>query len=254
MVLIAKSHIKRRFSAALCNYEREATAQRMINRNLLTLLQKTGKSEFDHILEIGCGTGNLTAQLARNLKVEQWTLNDLCDTASIIEKILTPQSFRFYCCDGETFPFDEYYDLIASASCVQWFYDKADFVRRCAERLMPGGLLLLSTFTPGNLCEVKQLSGRGLDYPTPEQWRSWLRQDFHLLAFEQYEIRLRFDSPAEVLRHLKHSGVTATQQEIWTKGRLADFYRQYEKYYSEPDNQVRLTYTPLLMLAQKKGL
>lgn len=252
MDLIEKARIRQRFSAALADYDRQAAVQKQISRQLCDLLRATDRQVFTHILEIGCGTGNLTRLLAYHFSAEQWTLNDLCDTQSRLTAVLAGQNIRFHCGDGETLPFEAQYDLIASASAVQWFHHQECFIRRCAERLTANGLLLFSTFSPQNLYEIRELTGVGLNYPDAAQWQQWLSADFEILHCSQQQTELRFSSPLNVLRHLKQSGVTATQKQFWTKGKLAAFCQNYQKNYRTSDDKVHLTYTPMLFLARKR--
>ena len=244
-----KRRIQQRFSRAFAHYDQQALAQQRIHQRLTALLPLMERRDFQHILEIGCGTGGLTRQLMRHLNAQRWTLNDLCDIAPHLTQVL-PQSFRFYAGDAERLPWPEQYDLIAGASVVQWFADPAGFIARCQVRLKKRGFLLLSTFGAENLSEIRQLTGVGLNYPSPAQWRRWLSAGFELLSLEQENIVLHFDSPLAVLRHLKHTGVTATGRQAWTKGGLQHFCRQYQRQFASAHDQVRLTYAPVYLLAR----
>jgi len=76
--------------------------------------------------------------------------------------------------------------------------------------------------------------------------------DFSVLHLEQKEIQLKFDSPLSVLKHLKETGVTATNNQIWNYKKVAQFCEQYRQQYADEQGYVSLTYVPILMLAQKK--
>ena len=69
---------------------------------------------------------------------------------------------------------------------------------------------------------------------------------------DEETIRLAFASPVEVLHHLKATGVTATGNRLWTKGRLEQFRKQYIEQFSTPDGCVTLTYRPVYFVAIKK--
>lgn len=248
---IDKGLIKQRFSSAVLDYDQQAIAQQRIHQRIISLLPQMQRQHFSNALEIGCGTGGLTKLLMQHLQVEHWELNDLCDMQTHLLEHL-PEPFQFHCGDAEQLAFEKQYDLIASASVVQWFADKAGFIERCKVRLKTNGFLLFSTFTSDNLKQIKQLTGVGLTYPNLEDWQKWLSPEFEILALEQSEIVLHFDDPLAVLKHLKQTGVTATQQQGWTKGQLQAFCRQYQQNYTNSQQKVELTYSPLYVLARLK--
>ena len=127
------------------------------------------------------------------------------------------------------------------------------FLHKLSGLLMQQGLLLFSTFVPGNLYEIKKLTGKGLVYPTSDTLVGWLSAaDFNLLHQEEDTIVLTFKTPLDVLRHLKATGVTATGNGCWTKGRQESFCQQYAEQFATTDGQVTLTYRPFYILATKK--
>ncbi|PJG83667.1 malonyl-ACP O-methyltransferase BioC [Caviibacterium pharyngocola] len=248
-----KDRICRCFSQALTTYDEQAQAQQQINRRLTDILLAQGARQFARLLEIGCGTGQLTRLLCAELQVEQWHLNDLCRTEPQIAEILHGQDYRFYCADAEHYTFPAQYDLIVSASAVQWFDDPLDFVTRSRALLKPDGYLLFSTFAPQNLAEIRALTSVGLNYPHLQQWQDALQKDFKVLHLQQQNIRLIFSSPLAVLQHLKATGVTAVGQGHWTKTQLQQFSQDYRHNFADSAGKVRLTYQPIFVLAQKQG-
>lgn len=248
---VNKAAIKRRFQRALPFYDAQAKAQQQINRHLMAILQRK-RSVFDHILEIGCGTGDFSRLLQQGVAAKQWWLNDLCEVNDRLSARLS-QPYHFLLGDAENLPFHQSFDLIASASTFQWFADPAGFLCKIREHLTPNGLLLFNVFTPENLAEIRHLTQVGLAYPRLEQWQEWLAADFQLVHLESGQIQLAFESPLAVLQHLKQSGVTAVSEQGWTKGRLNAFCEAYRRYYCLNGDQVSLTYTPLYVLAEVKA-
>lgn len=253
METIESRQILNRFTRALSSYDTHADAQRQISKKLVTLLPLYAGTQFRRVLEIGCGTGGFTRQLKACCKIDDWTINDLCDACKIKTDELFPgYPPRFIAGDAEKILFPGRYNLIASASAFQWMKQPKDFLHKLAHLLSPGGILLFSTFTPENLQEIKELTGKGLSYPTTEQLGKWLTTDFELLHMEEEIIRLTFESPPDVLRHLKNTGVTATGSGPWTRGIQEAFCRRYTELFSINTNQVKLTYCPLYIVAVKK--
>ncbi|SPX40693.1 malonyl-CoA O-methyltransferase BioC [Haemophilus influenzae] len=91
-----------------------------------------------------------------------------------------PQSFDFYCGDAENFPFQRQFDLIASASAVQWFHQPDAFIAHCKTGLKTNGLLAVATFGEDNLKEIRQITNIGLITRLLSQWQTWLAKDFEL--------------------------------------------------------------------------
>lgn len=253
IMMINKRRVAQFFHAALESYEQNSVAQQKIGQHLLQILLNNQLSGFQNVLEIGCGTGIFTRLLMQNIHPKSWDLNDLCDVSTQLKNNLPHQNYSFYQADGEYLNFtNKQYDLIVSCSTVQWFENQQAFIQRCWEHLAPNGVLLFSTFTPNNLTEVRTLSGIGLNYPHLCQWYNWLLDNFHLAHLEQTEIELKFDSPLLVLRHLKETGVTATNNQIWNRNKIVQFCDQYRRHYADYSGKVSLTYSPIFVLAKKK--
>lgn len=81
----------------------------------------------------------------------------------------------------------------------------------------PGGILAISTFTPGNLEELDVLRPSPLLYPKAENLRLWLGRDFSNVTVEEDEIKVEFRSVREMLMHLKHTGVRGSTPGIVLK-------------------------------------
>lgn len=250
--MINKPLIAQRFSKALPTYNQQASVQQAICQQLIALLSSTKRSKFQRILEIGCGTGQLTTLLHQYCCADGWHLNDLCDTRPHLTPLLQQTAYQFFQGDAEQLTFSGQYDLLASASTVQWFENPKGFLAKCSTLLAPQGLLLISTFAPQNLIEIKKLTGIGLHYPSLKQWETWLTPQFEILHLSQQTLHLSFDSPLDVLRHLKSTGVTAVGTTLWNKKRLQQFIDQYQQQYCLDNHQVQLTYQPIFILARKK--
>lgn len=121
------------------------------------------------------------------------------------------------------------------------------FYPHCKTGLKTNGLLAVATFGEDNLKEVRHITNIGLNYPTLSQWQNWLEQDFELLWCDDVNVILEFDTPLDVLKHLKYTGVTATNQKNWTRKNLNKFIDDYLQAFSLPSGKVRLTYHPLFL-------
>lgn len=247
---IDKKHIAMRFAKAAENYDENALVQAKINQKLIELLAAKNINKVDDILEIGCGTGGLTRLLQQNLKITNWSLNDLNDYCHRISSILGKTKFNYFQGDAEELVFSkESYDLIIAGSSIQWFSDPQKFIQKSSKLLKANGWLIFSVFSEDNLKQIKSITGKGLNYPTKPQWQQWLSANFSQIEFIEDNIDLVFNSPKEILLHLKHTGVGATNNKPWTKTDLWLFKQKYQQFVRQ--NQYILSYSPLIISAKK---
>lgn len=241
------------FTRALSTYDSEAKAQQQISERLVSMWSESEAIHSQCILEIGCGTGYLTRLLRSRCPQAEYVANDLCENCrQCIESLSPSHPIRFLAGDAERIDFSGQFDLVVSASAFQWMQNLPSFFRKLADFLTTGGTLLFNTFLPDNLHEIRSLTGRGLTYHPEKDILTWLKvAGFDLKQLEEEIICLTFSSPLEVLRHLKATGVTATDGSVWTKGDLERFNKQYIEQFGTSDNCVTLTYHPLYLAAKK---
>jgi len=123
------------------------------------------------ILDLGCGTGSLTALLARHYQNSAITAIDA--SAEMIElardrlgsSAVSHDQVKFVESLFENLELPaRAYDLIASNMSLHHIVDKAPFYRRLQEGLRPGGMLVLGDELAGALPRIQQLN-----------WDGWLR-------------------------------------------------------------------------------
>lgn len=249
--MIEKDKVRESFSRALQHYDEAALPQQRAAAEMMRIILERAGDSFPRILEIGCGTGSFTALSLRNLKAERRVANDFCEAArGRIEAL--GGGIEFVCADAESLPFEGPFDLICGCSVIQWFDHQERFFARCRDLLSDGGVMAFSTFCPGNLAEIRQLTGVGLNYHDKGWYESVLSRDFEILCLEESEIRLYFDSPKDVLRHIKMTGA-AIGGFRFTPRTFADFDSRYRSLFSD-QRGCFLTYNPLYVLALREGL
>ncbi len=250
---IDKQLIRQRFAKQFASYHEKAVVQREMARRLANMI---GDAQSEHAtrrgLEIGIGTGFLSARLLELYPGAHWYLNDLAPEAfAWVRPRETAANVSFLEGDAESVPFPGELDLIASASALQWFVDPASFFAKARAALRPEGLLALGAFAPGNMAEIQSLTGMGLPYPPTERLRSRLEEKgFQILAVDEWTQRLFFPNAAAVARHIRETGVNAVAPAVWTPRRWRRFHEDYERRFSDPSGRFPLTYRPVLLLAR----
>ena len=123
----------------------------------------------------------------------------------------------------------------------QWIDNLPKFIEKLKNCLTPKGVLLFSTFGTDNLLEISKLTGAGLKYKTVQELNSLLKPQE---IFED-RIELEFDTPKDVLKHLKYTGVNAISNNHWTKSDLKEFENGYKTICA---NGIKLTYNPIYVM------
>ncbi|WP_320167857.1 malonyl-ACP O-methyltransferase BioC [Mangrovibacterium marinum] len=253
-MLIDKEIVRKRFGKSWLSYNQHASVQREICRKLAGLLSANERTTIGSLLEVGCGSGLLTNEILNIAKPREYYANDLvCAAENGIEQIFRNHRFNnwsFLEGDAELIAFPEQLDAVLSSSTMQWFHHLQAFLLKVHQALKPGGLFAFSTFGPQNFIEIKAACNQGLSYFSADEIREMLSANFDLLSLHEEQVQLHFHQPVDVLRHIKNTGVNALEKTAcWNRRRLEEFEQNYPV---SPTNDFRLTYHPILIIAQKK--
>ncbi len=116
------------------------------------LLEFIPKNDEQTILDLGCGTGTLTAQLA-----------DLCSkvvgvdsSQNMIDKAKKQfGNIEFLVCDALTLPFEEEFDVVFSNAVFHWINDHNTLLKNIHKALKPQGLLVCEFGASGNIATIE---------------------------------------------------------------------------------------------------
>ncbi len=155
----------------------------------------------ERILDIGCGTGHLTAQIAE--RGAEVTGIDL--SAEMIEQArrLYP-NIRFEIADGTSFSFDEEFDAVFSNAAIHWMKDQHALAASVNRALKPGGRFVAEFGGKGNLSRFhgavrETLAGRGYDAERLRESKYYPSIGEHASLLEQHGFRVtyakHFDRP-----------------------------------------------------------
>ena len=248
---IDKALVAQRFAKAGQSYVEHAVVQKQISAQLFKYLKVYCPQNLASVLEIGCGSGNLTHLFQTHFQFDQLFLNDLYE--DVDQHFSTIENIAWLIGDIEQLHLPQSLDAVISSSALQWMTDLPTLLHRIHDALKPKGYLGFSTFGENNLIEIKKLTGQGLNYVGLESLKRQLEQQgFEILLIQQDHKQVYFDHPKSVLQHLKATGVTATaKSHRWTKQSLQQFYSDYQQFYDEQG--FRLTYHPIYVIARRKA-
>ncbi|HJV45922.1 MAG TPA: malonyl-ACP O-methyltransferase BioC [Bacillota bacterium] len=147
--MINKELLKKRFSTNARNYDQYASVQKRMAHQLIHLLQKRKPQDQAeiHILEVGCGTGNLTEQVLNQFPQAHLTAVDLAPgMIEIAKERVKARRVQFYCGDIEEMQLNRNYDLILSNATFQWFNQPRSTIQYLYSLLNENGAIYFSTF------------------------------------------------------------------------------------------------------------
>lgn len=188
-------------------YEKYSLAQKQVAKNLLDYMGKSNifNTQIDSIFEIGCGTGIFTREYRKYFLHSDLILNDLFDVREFIKDI----DYNIFIQENIEELDIPKSDLVVSSSVFQWIKDKDSLIRNIAENT---DNLCFSSYVSGNLIEIKNHFDISLDYLNIEEFKEILKKYFSSVKYYSETIKLDFEAPMAVLKHLKYTGVTGFQK------------------------------------------
>jgi malonyl-CoA O-methyltransferase len=132
------------FGSAAASYDAHSAPQRHAAARLAELIAAEPLPAAPRVLELGCGTGHLTAELQRRLAGAAFFCSDVAAPMVAACRARLP-GCRYLVMDGERPAVGGGFDLVCANLTAQWFRDLPGTLARLAALLAPGGLLALST-------------------------------------------------------------------------------------------------------------
>ncbi len=157
-------------------YERFKDERRQPFRDLVALVEHRPRMR---VVDLGCGTGELTRELHQHLSAEETIGIDNSETMLLKTSAFGADMLRFEKGDIEAFVTDRPYDLIFSNAALHWVPDHETLFTRLASFLTPHGQLAVQM--PAN----DDHPSHAIAAETAESFGAEARRD-HLLAPDQY--------------------------------------------------------------------
>ena len=206
-----KQRIGRAFAAAAPTYESRASVQRLAAERLAGMIAALPLPARPRVLEIGCGTGFLTAALGRSLPGAQIVATDLALPMIIACRAANPRP-AYAVMDGERPCFaPASFDLVCASLAVQWFEEREASLNGLCRLLAPGGRLAFSTLLAGAFDEWRRahenegLEVGALDFAAPDELQHFSYEGAALSLVQERVVERHTDGAAFV-RTLKAVG------------------------------------------------
>lgn len=239
--------IAARFSSAASTYHASAAVQRAVARRVSALLDRN--EAFDRILEIGCGTGLLTARLCRLFPHARIDALDLAGgmVAQCRARLADAAGLRCHEADLNTFRAETPYALIVSSSALHWIHPLAGVMQTLAGLLTGQGQMVFALMVRGTLAELQAarrrtapLKSPARQLPTLRAVRAALVQAGLCIEEESVESRRQaYASGGDLLRQLHDQGLTggplARSGQLLNRADLRRLVLDYEAHYRSGD-------------------
>ena len=202
------------FSDRASTYDENACAQHRISRHLVDMWCDAAGSDRNagRVLEIGVGTGAYTRMYLERFAVSSLELWDIAPGVGSGLPVAVD------CVDAEPAIAEveaESYDVITSASAMQWFNSPMRFMWHMMRALAPGGLAVVSTFGPATLGELSAYRESALRYPdvrSIERMAKMVAGTGDEIRVATEEIVVNFADTRALVDHLRLTGVNAGAQ------------------------------------------
>ena len=238
-----KELIKTRFKKSIKTYNDNAIVQKKMAINLVKYL---GKNKYNSIVELGCGTGFIAEELTKNFNFSNYYAIDLVeDCKKYLSNI--SKDINFICDDIEKVNLSEYNpDLIISNAALQWIENLPEFIEKLMTNLNPKGQIAFTIFGEENYKELDKIIPNKIKYYSLENLKN-IFKNYKIFTLKEEKNILKFNTPKEVLYHIKYTGVNAINSVSWTISDLKIFEKKYNEIC---DKNITLTYHSIYVVLE----
>lgn len=188
------------------DYQKSSSEQQKWARELISKLNLKGN---ERILDIGCGDGKITAELA--IQVPNGFVIGIDNSEEMIlfaQKNFNSKNFpnlAFQYADATNLDFNSEFDVIVSFSCLHWVIDHLTVLKGIKKSLKPCGRLILQFGGKGNAVALLEVIGKVV---SSEKWNRY---------FKDFIFPWRFYGQEEYKHLLEFVGLKAKRVELVSK-------------------------------------
>lgn len=261
--------VREAFSRRVATYDTEASVQKQMVSRLCDLFPTR---PLERILELGCGTGELTRALLRRFPTAHVVAIDVAQPMiqATQEKCADEQArLTLVVADAETYPWLQWppFDLVCTSAMLQWCTYPQNVVQRCVEAVHPDGFVAFATFGEATLHQLRtafvqaerrlmlRSVPRTLCFPTMAQVAHWMTLPDVAWTLTREEIQMTVPDAYALLQQLKRIGanvVRRTQTPPFHKQLFHEMAMCYEQQYPTAQG-LPVTYDVLYGVMRRKG-
>jgi len=205
------------------DYSRHSSVQESWARELISKLRLKGS---ERVLDIGCGDGKVTAQIADCLpRGSVLGIDSSPDMIGFAGNSFTDKAANldFQCIDVCSMDFTDEFDVVFSNAALHWVPDHAPVLRRIVRSLKSSGKILLQMAGKGNasaiLDTMDRLIGQGRwsayfhEFSFPYAFYS--DEDYYSLVEAAGLVPVRVELIPKIMTHNGREGLTGWIRTTW---------------------------------------
>lgn len=249
-------HVRRAFSRSAGSYDAAARLQHVVEARLLESLDYLDDPALQRpspqrVLDLGCGTGRASVAMQGRWPKAQVVSLDLALPMLQQARAAAKRSGGWLanpfarvpgqvCANARALPLaDASIDVLFSSLCLQWVDDLDAVFAGFRRVLKPGGLLLVSTFGPETLWELREAFARADDAPHVSPFAdiaafgdALVRAGFRQPVLDRDLDVTRYPDLASLMRELRAIGATnalaGRRHTLTGRARFAGAARAYD--------------------------
>lgn len=212
--MIQTQAIKKSFNRAAATYNAYAQTQTTVGEDLIYHLVSL-RDEFDHVIDLGCGTGLITNTLANSVDYHQLDAIDIADELLKQGDMLANPDIDFYEMNFDELKDEDCYELVFSNMALHW---SSHFTRTLAnihKALTRDGLLAFTIPVSGTFAEMRNSysTNEFFDFDTVMQLLQSM--GYKLLYLKKQTYVNTFSETIDALKSLKNTGTSITSNRLY---------------------------------------
>lgn len=188
------------------DYKNSSSSQQKWARELISKLEIKGN---ERVLDIGCGDGKITAEIAQ--KLPEGSVLGIDSSKEMI--YLAKETFNskeynnlnFILKDVQELDFNNEFDVIFSNAALHWIKDHLSILKQIKDSLKPSGKILIQMGGKGNAESILEIADIMI---TDEKWKKY---------FKGFEFPYGFYGAKEYKDWLKRAGFNSIRVQLFPK-------------------------------------